>query len=402
MRRLPHCFWVSFTCLSVLWTGGSGALRAADDDTKPEGKRVHFSTVDEVELTGTLYRAAPTAGNKDKDAVVLLLHDFRGPKGGGSHQDGWNHLAGELQKAGYSVLSFDFRGFGDSTSVSPKFWKYAHNSRLPGAGRAKNPSTIDQKNFPSFYYISLLNDIAAARTYLNVLNDAGDVNSSNILVVGAGQGATLGALWMATECRRQRDNQSDRLLPTMNPQLRALDDPEGNDLSAAVWLTISPELERRTLGTAVKTALVDTARNARIPTYFLYGATDENAAKLAANYLSAINNETGRKIETKTEAKANTKGVRAKAIPGSKDLAGSVLLRPQLKTTKEIVDFLNRIIDDRGTRVRKERQESKYAFCWTLPWPSARNIHARPLAKMPGEPMMRVIPPQVLSTIGVR
>jgi alpha-beta hydrolase superfamily lysophospholipase len=395
MRLLPRCVVGSLAFLACLAVG-SEHLFAAGEDAKPEGKRVNFKSYDEVELTGTFYRAAPAAGNRDKDTVVMLLHDFNHLKGGGSHQDGWNHLAGELQKAGYNVFSFDFRGFGESKSVGEKFWTFASN-RGAGRGRTvKPPSSIDQKEFSQSYYLNLVNDIAAARSYLNVLNDAGDVNSSNIVVIGAGQGATLGALWMASECRRQRDNQSDRLLPGMNPFFRTLDDPEGNDLAAAVWLTISPELERRLLGTAVKSAMVDTAKNARIPTYFLYGKNDDKAATLATNYLNAINNDTGK--TSKTESKTESKGVKAKGVPGSGTLAGSMLLSPRQKTSKEIVDFLNRVVEDRGTRVRKDRQDMKYAFCWSLPWPT-KNVRARPVAKMPGESVTRIIPSEAL---GVR
>jgi hypothetical protein len=390
MRLLPRCVGVSLACLFLLLSFGSGSLRAADDDAKPEGKRVTFPTYDEVTLTGTFYSSAPAAGNKDRGAVVMLLHDFSAVKGGGRNETGLIHLAGELQKAGYSVLTFDFRGFGDSKSVTDKFWTYPNNRGLKGASKRPHPpASIDQKDFPGAYYLMLINDIAAARSYLNVLNDAGDVNSSNILVVGAGQGATLGALWMATECRRQRDNQSDRLLPGMSPQLHTLDDPEGNDLGAAVWLTIKPAIENKLLGGPLKSALIDTAKTARIPTYFLYGKNDQKAADLADNYVKAI-------TMTKSGEKTETKNVKAKAIPGTGDLAGSMLLGAKHKTAKEVVDFLNRIIDDRGTRVRKDRQEAKYAFCWSLPWPTARNIRARPLAKLPGEPLLHIIPLNIL------
>ncbi len=392
MRLLARCFPVALAFLAL--ASAESARSLAADDGKPERKPVRFNTFDEVELGGSLYRSSPAAGNKDKDTVVLLLHDFNHLKGGGSHQDGWNNLAGELQKAGYTVLSFDFRGFGDSKSVGEKFWTYPFN-RGAGRGRGvKPPSSIDQKNFSQTYYLSLVNDIAAARSYLNVLNDAGDVNSSNIVVVGAGQGATLGALWMLSECRRQRDNTSDRLLPGMNPPFRTLDDPEGNDLAASVWLTITPEVERKLLGNALKSALVDIGKTARIPTCFLYGKSDDTAATLATNYFNAITAEPGKpKLETKTD----TKNCKAKAVPGSGTLAGSNLLK-QKNTTKEIIDFVNRVIEDRGTRVRKERQDVKYAFCYSLPWPT-KTVRARPVAKLPGEPVTRIIP---LEALGLR
>ena len=37
---------------------------------------------------------------------------------------------------------------------------------------------------------------------ITIKNDDGEANSSNIIVIGAGEGATLGALWMASEWRR--------------------------------------------------------------------------------------------------------------------------------------------------------------------------------------------------------
>jgi hypothetical protein len=386
MRALPRPPFLSLVCLSLLLLAGSGPVSAADDT---ESKRVHFTTYDEVELSGTFYRSMPAAGKRDKDAVVLLLHDFRHATGGGSKEDGWNSLAGQLQKNGYSVLSFDFRGFGNSKSVSPKFWMHPHNQRFRGA-RSKAAS-IDQKEFSNAYYPLLVNDIAAARAHLNTMNDVGEVNASNIIIIGAGQGATLGALWMASECRRQRDPTSDRLsdgrLPDWSNPLKSFDDPEGNDLAAAVWLTISPSLETRALGGPLRTALVDSAKNAKIPTYFLYGNRDQKAEDLATTHLKAITTENGKEVEQK--------GVRKKAIPNVGDLAGSKLLAGRFKTTEYIVDYLNRVLEDRGTRVRKERADQKYAFCWAMPWPTARSVH-RVLAKLPGETTTRIIPPNVL------
>jgi hypothetical protein len=374
----------------VLLLAGAGHLSAAQNsDDKIESKRVHFPTYDEVELSGSFYRSMPV-GKRDKDAVVLLLHDFHHNKGGGSQEDGWRQLAGQLQKEGYSVLSFDFRGFGNSKSVSPKFWTYAHNKGFRGARSRTPPASIDQKEFSAGYYLNLINDIAAARAYLNVLNDAGEVNSSNILVVGAGQGATLGALWMASECRRQRDPRSDRLLENMLPEwgpLTRFDEPEGNDVGAAVWLTVSPSLENRMLGGPLKTALVDTAKNAKVPTYFLYSKKDEKAASLTKSSMDAIISENGKKTEQK--------GVKEKGILGAGDLAGSKLLSARLKTGDYIVEFLNRVIEDRGSRTRKTREDQKYAFCWSWPWPTARNVE-RVLAKLPGEPVMHPIPPKIL------
>lgn len=385
MRRLPHVLFVPLAALSLLLLPVNKPLSAADDI---ESKRVHFPTFDEVELNGTFYRSAPAAGKKDKDTVVLLLHDFRHLKGGSSQEDGWHQLAGQLQKEGYAVLSFDFRGFGNSKSVSPKFWAFPHNSGrgIKGANKKNPPASIDEKDFTAIYFINLVNDIAAARAYLNVLNDAGEVNASNIILVGAGQGATLGALWLASECRRQKDNQSDRLFPGMSPQFNRLDEPEGNDVAAAVWLTIYPTLEQKPLGRSLINALVEEAKKAKIPTYFLYAKNDKKA-----NDFLNLNNDLKTLFAESSKKKG---GVKEKAVPGAGELAGSKLLR---KSEEYILDYLNNIVEERGSRTRKERQDQKFAFCWSLPWPTrAMN---RIVAKLPGEPVTHIIP---LDALGLR
>src|SRR5262249_35021117 len=159
-----------------------------------------FHSADGVELSGTYF---PSAAGK-KDACVLLLHDFDSKKGGNSHQDGWDALAGRLQAEGYAVLSFDFRGFGESKTVGKSFWdirRTPHNNMV--RRRKGSPDSVDHKDFNIGYYPYLVNDIAAAKAFLDRRNDAREVNSANVIVVGAGNGATLGAMWMASECRRR-------------------------------------------------------------------------------------------------------------------------------------------------------------------------------------------------------
>lgn len=399
MQSMPRAWLIALASLSLYLLAASGHRAAAQNSNdKIDSKRVNFPTFDEVELSGTFYRSLPAAGKKDRDAVVLLLHDFRHDKGGSSQEDGWRQLAGQLQREGYAVLSFDFRGFGNSKSVSPKFWKYSHN-RLRGSGRGAAAATIDQKNFSASYYVNLVNDIAAARAYLDVLNDGGDVNSSNILIVGAGQGATLGTLWMASECRRQRDPTSDRLMEGLLPDWRnpfkKFSEPEGNDLAAAVWLTLYPMLETKQLGSSLKSDLVDTAKNAKISTYFLYSKDDKHAADFTKNCMDALTFEKGKKIELKS--------VKEKTIPRAGQLSGSKLLSGRLQTTNYIIDYLNRVVEDRGTRTRRPRDNQKFAFCWSMPWPSARSVH-RIMAKLPGEAVPRSLTssPEVLKTMNLR
>src|SRR5262245_58536056 len=97
----------------VLFGGVLPRARAADNEEK-----IKFDTVDGVELRGVFYSSTgPRTGKKA--SCVMLLHKI----GGSSTEDGWDQLAHDLQKAGFCVLSFDFRGHGNSTSVdSTLFW----------------------------------------------------------------------------------------------------------------------------------------------------------------------------------------------------------------------------------------------------------------------------------------
>lgn len=100
-----------------------GTVRAADKPTK-----VTFDTVDGVTLQGTFW---PSPKGKD-EPTVLLLHKI----GSDSHKDGWDDLAAKLQDKGYSVLSFDFRGHGNSTSIDPmKFWNRMYPEPQLHSGR---------------------------------------------------------------------------------------------------------------------------------------------------------------------------------------------------------------------------------------------------------------------------
>src|SRR5205085_4628381 len=121
----------------------NSTARAADKSTK-----VTFDTSDGVTLQGTYY-----ASPKGKDEpTVLLLHKL----GTDSHKDGWDNLAAALNDKGYTVLSFDFRGHGNSTAVDKdKFWAYDWNRRYikngidPKTGKGKD--SVNQKDFVPGY-----------------------------------------------------------------------------------------------------------------------------------------------------------------------------------------------------------------------------------------------------------
>jgi len=320
---------------------------------KANSKTVTFNTFDGVTLSGTLY---PNNTGK-RDAVVLLLHSFDLKKGGSSQQSGWSDLATRLQEEGFVVLSFDFRGFGDSKAVTKEFWDFPQNAREGGLKRktARPPESIDHKDFNNIYLTNLVNDIAAAKAYLDRRNDAREVNSGNLIVIGAGEGATLGAMWLANECRRYRDtNNPPQFVPTLAPT------PEINDVAGAIWLSISPKIGTRTV--PLSRWIVAAGKTNKVPMAFVYGKLDTSAGTLAQSYVTKI-----KASSTKGKKDFQTTGYHP--VSGTK-LVGNELLQKSLDTENWIVKtYLESVFEGRGSREQKDRKSeaSQYYYQTILP-----------------------------------
>jgi pimeloyl-ACP methyl ester carboxylesterase len=192
------------------------------------------------------------------------------PKTGVSRKDAsWVRLAGLLQKQGCAVLTFDFRGFGENRTSkdvnAALFWKYPENWSLPGF-KPKNPArapapALDGMNFRHSYMPWLVQDIVAARFYLDTQHDFTLVNTQNLIIVGAGEGAALTSFWLAGEWKRHKSIRG----------LRADAPSEGRDIIAAAWIDPSPNLA----GFAISTALTNLQRQLKSekalpPMQFLY------------------------------------------------------------------------------------------------------------------------------------
>ena len=287
-------------------------LLAVPSSAKAESEPINFRTHDGVLLSGKFY---PSAKPKD-GASIILLHDFTYRKGGDSSQDGWEKLALDLQAAGQSVLSFDFRGHGKSVGVSPNFWLQPHNLVLPGAKMQNKPAKINSSEFTTAYYPNLVNDIAAAKSFLDIKNDDGDANSSNIIVIGAGEGATLGALWMASEWRRLSCTVEDipqnggilNLKPVGPKKIylkaNAAEDAEGSALLAAIWLSISPTIAGKNYSTQIQSWLKDITmpRTRRVQMAFVTGTDDKTRDDFSQNLLKRV-----KRGYTRDEKKADPK-----------------------------------------------------------------------------------------------
>jgi pimeloyl-ACP methyl ester carboxylesterase len=326
--------------LSLALSLAAAPLRAAD-----KGEDVSFDTVDGVTLTGKYYKSS-----KGKEApIVLLLHDFKYDKGGNSHVDGWDDLAVGLQEKGCAVLSFDFRGHGNSTKVDPKVFLsplFPHNK--PGNFRTPvkmTDTSFTYKQFGRSYYPYMVNDILAARAYLDQHNDDGDFNCQKLIVIGAGEGAALGMMWLDSEWKRV-SMVSDPLRPLIPPRYGK---PEGGDIACAIWLTISPSVAEHSLpmGSGDANWMKTVGKTNKTPIAFIYGKKDAKAAERSLAYLKVINPKYERdKKPVKTDPDLQFTG--EYAVPDTSLIGSQLLDKSSLGTQDWIIkEYLEPLLEKR-------------------------------------------------------
>jgi pimeloyl-ACP methyl ester carboxylesterase len=321
---------------------------------------VRFTSVDGVRLCGTWYKSA-----KGKDApCVLLLHNI----GGHRKQEGWDALARLFQEKGYAVLSFDFRGHGDSTAVDDNFWLHPVNRNGVRGSATAAKEAVRLAEFTPGYYPILANDIAAARMFLDRQNDEGKCNSANLLLVGAHEGATLGALWLCAECCRY---------PAINLKPVKLDrDPEGKHVAGAVWLNVSPTLADRHVPLFDWLRL--TGRDRRVPTTFVRGGDDPEAATVTTPLAQEL-----LRPAPLTEI----------VIPKTK-LTGHALLKQELGTEGAILAFCDQVVKEKPASPWTSRDVDRKIYYWSIP--PATNLL---IAKQRGEKALHLLP---LAALGIR
>ena len=353
-------------------------LSAAD----PE--KVSFETADGFKLAGSYW---PSKEGK-KAPVVLLLHNFELKKGGQSHADGWDYLAEELNKKGYAVLSFDFRGHGNSTTIadSTMFWGSMHNR--PGLhlkGVKAKDTTLSHTNFQPGYYPYLVNDIIAARIYLDKKHDAGELNSQNLIVVGAGEGATLGMMWMASEMKRVRVTGLDGL----GRPARWDPNPEGKDIVSGIWLSISPTLAGKTA--PMTTWLKEVGgKTYKTPLLFVYGDKDDKASARALGYMQWLLPEYKRDKPRPKDYK-DWEYTAEYPIKGADATAsGSKLIDKDRDTVKGLISgYFEPLMEKHKITQWEQREVTTNTYAWLV---GLRAV----LAKAPNDKVFKVLSPSVV------
>jgi len=221
----------------------------AQDKPKVESETIQFESADAVQLQGTYYKPIMTGADKivaakaEADApVVLLLHSF----GGDPNLAGWDGLAVTLAARGFHVLRFDFRGHGKSTVISKTFWDpvlFPENTKVFSALARKKPLPLklenaDVKKEPG-YFPMLVNDVLAARVAMDKKNDAGNLNTATVYLIGAGDAATIGMMYMAAEWSRpQKPTETQaKFIKTLPSPYVEPRESAGKDIAGAIWLS---------------------------------------------------------------------------------------------------------------------------------------------------------------------
>ena len=173
-------------------------------------RTVGISTSDGLSLNGYWFQG--TAADKNAPDAVLMF-----PAPGNKVTDAWIGLAKKLSEKNFSVLLFDWRGCGmnDTASAGARiladkeaFWRETYNQRLlkpqrPYEERGLDYRSIVGKSDGRLYYRDfMLNDLMAARFYLDKMNDNGKCNTNRVWIVTEKDGGPVALAFIASEFNR--------------------------------------------------------------------------------------------------------------------------------------------------------------------------------------------------------
>ena len=360
----PGCVNPHHLYAGTFQTNIDDAIAAGNKYGRPaaKGEQESFLTADGVKLKGLFHRS-PNAGNTGNPVVVLMYEP-------GKEKDmlkgDWDGLIDKLNTAGFHVFRFDWRGHGQSTEIADPlgdntvllrqqfsgFWANtitgpANQNFLKGFAKGKAPKNTfkvkedfktakDAANYFPYY----VNDLAAVRLHLDIKNDNNVVNSSSIYLIGAGDTAALGMMWLAAEWKRPGVAPSFAALPglqykiTPMPVAVVVDPPAGQDIAGAVWLTAGQPAAIHQ-GNLKAWALESPKLRDTNEMLFLFGATDP-PGKTAANvyYKNVLVADGDKKLGL-----LPVKQTFQYPVPNTK-LSGAALLGGMLPTEQKVLDYL--------------------------------------------------------------
>jgi pimeloyl-ACP methyl ester carboxylesterase len=328
-----------------------------DPPDDPRGT-VSLRTADDVRLRGTFLPGVK--GQRSK--CVLLLHDY----GQSRKEPNLARLATALNGQGFAVLAIDFRGHGDSTQVGSRFSKYVQNREVavslgqPG----KVAGTISFKTFPPAYCVHLVDDVAAAKAFLDEKDRAGQVDAANLVVVGVGDGASIGTLWLAAESHRFRPADPDALVPGG----KYAPVPEVRHVAGAVWIDFHVTIAGMDRTAAMAEWLRVAGKIHQTPMTFLYAAADPLSKRDATNAAAALR-----------------PGPRwTQAVPMPADAVGHELLDEGYPTEKSVLLMAKQMVSRTDGAIQLPRPYDGRSW-----WILGNNAV---LARLPGDQPLQPVP----------
>jgi pimeloyl-ACP methyl ester carboxylesterase len=168
-RSSPVVTTPRFIALVALVTIATGCV-SPEIPVVETGERVAFPTPDGFELHGLYYGPPPVGPNAT--VTVLLLHPY------GTSRADWGNFPASLAEHGFAVLTFDFRGHGESDQ--------------------RNGTKASFRNFTAEDVSMLPVDVGAAVSFLQ---DEKQRSPSKFELVGASVGANAAAAYAANDTR---------------------------------------------------------------------------------------------------------------------------------------------------------------------------------------------------------
>ena len=215
MQSPNHGVLTKFLAIGAITLCVSCPNLVAQDTTKKDDVKdrlVGIGTSDGLTLNAYWFQG--NAIDKQVPDAVLMF-----PAPGSKVNDAWISLAKALSAKNFSVLLFDWRGCGLNAADTAgsrifedkdQFWRESYNGRLLSQRKTRlEDKGLDWKTVSTMHDsrtryrdFALMNDLLAARFYLDKQNDAKKCNTNRIWVVSEKDGAHNGMAFIAAEFQR--------------------------------------------------------------------------------------------------------------------------------------------------------------------------------------------------------
>lgn len=382
MRRWMAAPLVFAAAVALTAASGTSEIAAQDKKGKPDDPTPEsVTTADGITLRCLFHQSKSEKASKTGDQVVILMY----PPGGGRDmtKGDWAGLANRLNEEGYHVLRFDWRGHGKSTEIADvqSFWKDSLTARMNVdyiTGSKKIPAKTEfnaLKDLPgnkaAAYYPAYVNDLAAIRYLLDKKNDGGEVNTSSVYLVGAGDAATVGMMWLAGEWLRPA------VYPTPNelgiqPRYSYVPQPlnvpitttnaAGATVAGAVWL--SPTRPKLPVSDGMLKGWVSklAPRMRDTPMLFLHGEKDTAGASAAKYFYNEVLVAEGRGGLLQKLDKTFIRDVKGTTLSG----VGLLGNNAELKTEDRMIEYLGVIQKKQSDKSREPRRGFTQPYLFDL------------------------------------